>query len=693
MAESNVAAAFAVKPIEGQAPTDAGISSPDLDAKTLKPKRRSLTSIEQAFQIIDALTMARRSQNEKNGRIQGKLNSERPYDDAKLETEGLGYKSNVSTRPLATTVGKVSSRLTKSIQSARYLTSAQLPDSIPGAKEKTELFRDEITNCLRRWPGWYDFVNSVADEDSKFGWAVAAWLDEVEWHPVFFRQDEAFLPDGTKHSVDTVQFAAFRQFIFPHELANFIWNRKAAEAAGWDVENVVESLNGARVQTVPSTIAAPYTDFRRYEDALRESTVTLSLTGGAKQILLWHVFVTEIDGKISHYIADGNSKKELYRKEDRFERVADCLALLSYEQGNGKLMGSKGIGREVYEIAGALDRARNECIDRLQMSGKILVSGPENQISRFKLTVLGNVALIPEGFNVQQNKIEASVEDFIAIDRLLTGLLDGIAGSVTPRSFDRERVTKAEVQLYAEREEEKRDDVATRFVTQFANGIISTCQRRICSKKVKSEDAKQVREKLLRFMSEEELEYLANQPALRTIEDFTETDAQKIILFAQEHRGDPLYNQRELQKRAASAYINPEFAEAVLAPENDPAQTAEQMRQQSLESVLLERGREVPVSPRDDHVTHVETLKQDLQTIAQAAGDGDPQALQVLQGFAKHWQDHLVAADAGGVDKAWISAQTKELTSVAKQIGELQAEAAVKEQQAQLAALPVAPAQ
>lgn len=668
-----------------QSPTGAGINNPDLNPKTGKSRRRAITDVGHIFNIVSELQNARRSQNEKNGRIQGKLNSERPYEDEKLKAEGLGYKSNFSTKPLSSTVGKVSARLTKAIQSARYLTSSQLPDSIPDAKKKTELFRTEITNCVRRWPGWYNFVGEAASEDSTFGWAVVTWLDNNSWRPVFFRQDQAFLPDGTKQTVDSSQFAAFMQYLMPHELAEFISDFDGAKAAGWEVQNVVESINNAKPPGIPSAGAAPYTDFRRYEDALRESSVSLSLTSGAKQIMLWHVFATEADGKISHYIADGNSKKLLFQREDRFDTVTECLAFLSYEQAP-TLMGSKGIGREIYEISNALDRARNEVVDRLQLSGKLIVKAPANMINRFKLTVLGNVAIIPDGFTLEQNKIESSVEDFIALNQLLTSLLDQIAGGVTPKDFERERVTKTEVDLYAAREEEKRDDITTRFVIQFG-AIISEIQRRICRPDVSDEDAKRVREKLLNFMDEDELKMLSETPALRTIEDYTMAEEQKLLMFVESARGNPLYDQRKLEKYKATALVSAEFADDVLLAENDPTVTAEQARQQQTENLLMAAGRKVAVSPRDAHEMHINVLKAEVEPLAkEVGGNPDPKLLSILENFVQHWADHVMGLEAGGTDKKLVAEMRKEVEGVAQLVGELQAEAEQKNQQAQMLA-------
>ena len=675
--------------VQEQGPLDTGINSPDLSVKTLKPRQRAISDKDHIFRVIDNLQQARRFQNEKNGRIQAKMNSERPYEDSSLQAEGLGYKSNFSTKPMSTTIGKVSSRLTKAIQEAKYLTASALPDSIPDAKMKTELFRSEITNCIRRWPGWFCFLNDAASENSTFGWTSVTWFDKSTWHPEHFRQDRAFFPDATKQGENSVQFAAFLQYVFPHELVKFIEDRESAVAAGWNIDNTVGTINNARPPTIPTPQAAPFTDFRRYEDAIRESSATLSLLNGAKQCMLWHVVVTEIDGKISYYVGDGQSRKVLFEGEDRFENIADALALLSFEQGNGTLMGSKGVGREIYEIANVLDRARNETVDRLQMAGKVWVQGDESQLDRLKLTVLGNVAFIPSGFNVVQTKLDTSIKEFVELDQLLTGLLDQIAGSVSPQKFEGDRVTKAAVDLFAERDEEKRDDVTTRFVQLFANNVVGTIQRRICSDECTDKDAKEVREKLLLYMPKEEMMMLANQPALQTLEDYTQSDAQRLMLFAQEKRNDPLYDHAKLEYRATAAAFTTEFAEDVLLPQNDPTDIAENVSKQLLENIAMKSGVGMPVSPRDNHQVHINILKVDLTPIAAAAAKLDPKAYAIAEKFVLHWEAHLQHLLEGGTDKAQLAPEVAELKKVAAQMGQIKAQIQHAAQQHALGASPV----
>lgn len=674
--------------------TSGTVNSPDMSPRTLKAKRRAVSSVQHVFQIISTLEEARREQNEKNGRIMAKYNAERPYDQAELKAENMGWRSNFSSKPLATAIDKVSPRLTKAIQTSKFLTSASFPENHPGAKEKTEIFRRKITDVIRGWDGWLDFINEVAQENAVFGFASVAWLDEYSWRPTFFRQDQFFVPDGTKQNVTGCQIWIGKQYLMIHELAAFIENRDAAEAAGWDIDNTVAAINSAAPQNITGGNTSPYTQYRGYEDAIRESSVSLSLLSGSKTIEIYHVYVPECDGQISHYIVDGRAKRILFERLDQFsakEGMAYVLSLFSFQQANGKLMGSKGIGRELYELAAAIDRVRNETVDRLQLSGKILIQGEAKQLNRFALSVVGNAVLVPANYTISQQKnIDPNVEAFAILDRQLVGFMDQIAGGVTPKEFGNERTTASEVNLFAAREEEKRDAILERFIMQVGK-MVTTAQRRVVNPKVDDEDAKEAREYMLEYMTQEELELIASRPALRTVEDLTDLKAQQLILFAQEKRGDPLFDQAKLQKAAATARLDAEFAEDVMVPSPDPTVVAEQSRMQAMENVLISRGEAVPVSPRDNHQVHIEALKPNISALAGKLGQATPEMLQVFQLGLEHWEAHVTAAVAGGAPKDAFAEDIRQIREAAKQLGELQAVVA-QQQQMQQGAQPASAA-
>jgi len=667
--------------------TTGTINTPGLTS-ALKPQRRAISDAKQARALTVSLEFAAKERNVRNARIAAKVNSEKPFKQVSLEADGLGWKSNFTTQPLSMLVNKVTPRLRKALEAVKYLTNSMLPDNVPGNAVKSEMFRREITKLVRSRPGWDSFLTEVFMEDVLYGYAIVAWLDEFGWMPEFFRQDMGFVPTGTKQEASGAQVLTLRKKYLIHELFSLIEDKEAAKAAGWNVPNTVTAINNA----IPDTRRSQQSSWERiYEDLVREANVGLSHENGSLIVPVWHVLAQEIDGKVSHYIlldcGTGKESKEpkndmLFEREDQYPSMADASAFFSFEYGNGTLHGSKGIGRQIYSMAAMLDRARNEIVDRLNLAGKIIIQGDDKALRRFKMSVVGNAILIGQGYQITERKIDPGIENFLQLDQFLTSLLDQLAGAVTPKALEGERVTAAAVNLLAGREEESRDNITARALGQFAT-MMSTMQKRICSPDVVDEDAKAFQKKMLEFMTREELTQLSEQPVAETVADYTEIERQKIVVIAAEGRGNPLYNQKELERRKLTAQVDEEFADAVLLPDNDPTVQAEQTRLQQLELMLIAgQGTDVPISPRDNHLIHLGVLIPAMEQAAQVAAQ-DPGGVAILGSMLKHAQGHLQGAEQSGAPKDQLKQAAdiiNKLTSSMQQIEQLaQAQAQTQE--------------
>ena len=84
---------------------------------------------------------------------------------------------------------------------------------------------------------------------------------------------------------------------------------------------------------------------------------------------------------------------------------------------------------------------------------------------------------------------------------------------------------------------------------------------------VDDQDAKDMQDRLLEIMSREELDELAAQPVAQSISDLTPMQRQTIVMLAQEKKGNPLYNQRQLELEDLTARMGQDFAKRVLLAE------------------------------------------------------------------------------------------------------------------------------
>lgn len=620
------------------------INDPELN-ESLRPQKRAITDPLQAANVVRRLEYENRDRNLKNARITAKYNAERPQSPSTLRTEGLGWKSNFSTKPLASLIDRVAPRFSSALDSLKSFTSSALPSDHPRAAEKSDEFQREITETIRRHPEWRTFVGDVAQENALFGYTAAAWTTRWDWVPKHFRQDSFYLPTGTKQYPDNAQLVVLRETFLPHELLELVQDQEAAKLAGWDIPNCIESINNA----MPVQVRSKSSDWARmYEDLNRESSVAYSYYSGAKVVLAYSLFVRECTGKVTHWRIDGRTYKPLFKNEDAFDSMQQACVFFSFQHGNGTMHGSKGIGREVYNLASVLDRSRNEVVDRLHLSGKVIVQGPERDVARFRMSVLGGVIYIPSGFTIATQRIDGDVEPFITLDQYIQQMMDQIVGNVSPATFgDRDRVTKGEVDVVAARQEESKDIVLSRFLTQFSI-LITEMQKRMCSPDVQDDICKAMQSRLLKIMSRQELDKLAGTPSADVVRDFTDIERQQIALIATENAGNPLYNQKELQVRKLTAQVNSDFAKAVLMPDNDPTVTTEQTRLQKMELLLMEQsGLPVEVSPRDNAEIHLQYLRGVYEAnFLPLLGENPTEVLPLATLVIRHAKDHIATASS-----------------------------------------------
>jgi hypothetical protein len=660
------------------------IQSPKISSQG-EPTQKSIKDAAMAKEVVNTIIQAGKNRAIVNSRIMAKINAERPYDQCKLDNDGLGWRQNFTTRPLASLTEKVWPRFVEAVNGLKYFTDSKLSDNFENATEKTEKFREVITKTIRNKKGWTTTLENTAFDNSLFGSTVLAHLDEYNFMPKQFRSDEYFLADGTKQNVIYTQVAVLKEMLLPHELYQLIKDRDAAETVGWDIKKTTEQINKAAPSQIRDRLVAGGTLEAWYQNAFRELTVGASYMAGASVIAVYTLLAREVTGKISHYRLAGEALDLIFEKDDRFDSAEDCLAFFSFEKGNDTMAGSKGIGRQLYELAGMIDRARNEVVDRAIMSGKTIVQGDVKRIHTFKMNVIGMMAIVPNGWNFIEQKIDGNVEPFLKLDAYFSSIADQLVGAVSAPKIEGEAFRSPVAwNILAQREEENRDIRIARFLEQFTN-LIATMQKRICDSESVDPDAKAARKLLLEVMSAEEIKELANQPVASTVRDLTPIQRQIIVAIATEKRGNPLYNQRQLEVEDLTNRIGADFVKRVLLPTNDPTEQAEQQRLQQMELAVILQGQPVPVSPRDNHLIHLNMLLPIAEQAAGAIMQGQAETgtlEQLLAHLTEHYNFALQAGTKPEELKSVAALVKKANTEIAK-LKQLDEQASQLQQQSQ----------
>ena len=679
-------------------------SSDVVDPKTLHVKRTFKDS-RQAHSAYRRLKQQNVERNRKNQLIQKKLNNEPPYSSKKLESMGQNWRSNRPTGFLSTMVSRIQPPFKEVIETAPTLTFTKYPSESADADNKTKVFREEITKCIRGWKGHDDLLAQTVHENTTFGFCGWIWDDMRDWKPEFMRQDYTFFSIETPHEANSTPIVGRKRRYQIAELLPIIERPDVSMLAGWNINNLVKAINNA----IPAgrTLDAD-DDARRYEDWIREGSYGASYENDAKYVELGELLVREPHGKISRYLFDDKAGDEICTQLDRYNKMSDAIALFSVEIGAGNLMSSRGAGRDLYNTHIAIDKARNLVIDNSYISGLLLLKrGPNAKAGSTPLEVLHPIAQISEGWDVVPAALPAPVDDFLKLDQFVSGLAEIQVGTFLPGQVTDskgQKRTASEVNRVAAIENQLRQGILMRWSKQYT-AAVERMQRGICHPEhIKAaadiwgmlQAARQVEPNaiwarrevvdafdlsnmelpkfLLPFEIPEHLDedainscltmmernlppadilLMAYSPAAELLPDTTSADAQVFDMVVQRYAGNPNINQDELTKMDLTTKVGEAKANLLVLPKDQVEAVAiEATRQQILELQAIMAGQEVPISPRDNDMVHLATMQQKLLPVIQNAPPGSlpPEMVQPFTKALQHFTSHIQQADAKGGD-------------------------------------------
>jgi hypothetical protein len=277
------------------------LNTPEFKRGTTEIANKPIASAYQAFEVFQRLQRDNQARANRNKLIADAYNGGNPFDQKKLDANSEGWRANFSTLVLATFVDRVTPRLTDAVHAMKYLTASELPDSFVDAVNKTQKFRERTTEQIRSWNGWIDYVEQVATENVLYGYTGAVQMDEYEWRPQTFRQEDLLFDEQTPQLADKVPVFVVKANYYIHEAVAIIENTEVAEEAGYNIDNIKAAIEKA---------APPYDSFvynpRQLSDMVREGNLYYSFHRSSKMIETAHVFVKCYDSTVDHWWVNRN---------------------------------------------------------------------------------------------------------------------------------------------------------------------------------------------------------------------------------------------------------------------------------------------------------------------------------------------------------------------------------------------------
>lgn len=678
-----------VLPNEGQATIDAPATNQAGTQLNLEAK--SVKTISHAWNIAKATEYNNRTRAARTADLQSLHDGSPPHSAAGQLEKAKSWQSNASTNWLAGIVGRVSQRFVNAIISQIYVSSSSLPANLPDAKTKTDFLRMRFSQLVRSWDGYTGFINAECTETTLQGYAYAVFLDPYTWKPTFFKQDRAFVPEMSGQHARDLQFFVAKMDYRLDEFIALFRDEEAAKEVGYDLDNCVWAANHA-------TMADPREDalttqYRKFVEMINEGSIGLSFTNtGARIVPCWLLFNREYDGQVSFWLIARDSGKQLRFSFKLFRSMPDAISMFSFEPGNGCIHSSKGLGRKLANLAVMKELFRNSIIDNGRISGLTVVRADAADKSKFAPVIVAPFVILDKSVEIPQQQFSANGEAYRIIDQLIDAWAEQAVGAYITQQIDdagKTERTATEATIDARRETEAADIQIRRQLDQFANmtqiqqkrafsddyiaearniftAIVGGAPNNIGIYEGKQNMDPEVLRTLVEVMefgiSDDEIRLWRESPCSHYAHVTDAAIQQGLSAVATKYAGNRFVNQGELVYHDIEGMVGSDLAKKLFIPTADETLQSEGERQQTIESVTMGTSTlPLPVSPRDNHIVHGQTVQKLLTEIAApllSDPKSDESAAKIAELNLNHLGEHLEYAAESDLAK---TPQFKEL--------------------------------
>lgn len=287
------------------------------------------------------------------------------------------------------------------------------------------LMSEKFSKMVRKWGSSFHYYRQrLAQQFTRHGAGFAYWEDEFNWK---WRADglSAFkLPRDTESRADAIPYCICKRSMTVTELYAFIRNEELANELGrWNVEAVKKALRYAALSSGQTLYSYAWEDFQR---EIKENDVELGVR--AEKVRVYHLWVEEYDGQISHYIglqdgvamvhdiiekpsSDKADKAQmvgdgfLYSHRSRFKALSRCINPFFYAIGtHGTVHTIRGQGEMNFGPISISNRAMCNLIDTAKASSMILLQAESaGDAESFAYIQVGGFMIMPHNAKVQPN--------------------------------------------------------------------------------------------------------------------------------------------------------------------------------------------------------------------------------------------------------------------------------------------------
>ncbi len=403
----------------------------DLDEKTLQPVETRMDNPLDTRARIDSFINADNEggRARKRAIVKGLVDGNPPYSHAKQLEAGRADMCNVNWRMakayLAAAWGAIYDLFSEAATYAVcYTEHGKGQEQSDWSQVITEGF--DLAMKEDRWLD-YEMQNSIYDMVLYFCGPLM-FNGVLDHRPRYNPCGYLLLPEFAKSKNEEWEECALRAYLTPHDLYSKILDESAARAAGWNPDAVKHSIMYSHPRTIEGGI---YQNWEWHQQRLKNNSYWYSAE--AKAIHTAHYFFREFPieeedmGRITHCIVDlstDGQEKYLFRHVRRFKSFDEVIHPMYYDNlGGGYHHSISGMGIEMYSAIAYQNKLICNLADKTFAPKMLFKPTTANAEEQFNLASFGDYARIPSGYDFVQVPFQGVLEDGIAFNREVSGIV------------------------------------------------------------------------------------------------------------------------------------------------------------------------------------------------------------------------------------------------------------------------------
>lgn len=352
--------------------------------------RERIQNVNDAQQVYLAMREGDRESAVNRLQIQASLDGVPPYNQGKLNALKRGYQANVNFNFMEDALSIAQAPFDDLLEEEVLVTTPTNYGTDPEMKiEWSQIIAEEMTKLITQVDGFeYDYPEMVR-QFLLHGVSVPYFPDEIGFQWETAAMGDFLIPRGVRAKARAVEVACAMRPYLPNELYHHIEDRAVAEDMGWNVDEVIRQIKAAQPDQPVDW------DIEHWEKEWKNNDI--GMTAKSKVIRSVHMWVTSLDGQVSHYIfAEQNPKDFMYKCLGRFKKQSEAYTMMTYGVGtNGCYHGIRGLGYVLYGPVRQLNMLWSGLLDQIRQSGKLLLQpNSENDLQNLSMVDFGGSAVV-----------------------------------------------------------------------------------------------------------------------------------------------------------------------------------------------------------------------------------------------------------------------------------------------------------